>query len=94
MLLVIEMFIVAPFELILSRENYARLNRYLMGFIFFIPLWVISSISTRVELIHLRTRCAISLWETHFDHSLRTDYLALLSDRDEYTSGASSLSLS
>lgn len=64
----IEMFIVAPFELILSHDNYARLNRYLMGFIFFVPL------------------CLISLWETHFDLSLRTDYLALLSERDEYTS--------
>ena len=49
--------------------------------------------SSRTKLISARSRCLISLWETHFDLSLRTDYLALLSERDEYTSGASSLSV-
>ncbi|KAF7301930.1 hypothetical protein MIND_00759100 [Mycena indigotica] len=38
----IEVFIVSPFELVLSQHSYATLNRYVMGFIFFFPLTIIA----------------------------------------------------
>ena len=44
--------IIIPLECVLSRENYAKLNRWLMSFLFCIPLCVVHlslSVSTHVE---------------------------------------------
>ncbi|KIJ56958.1 hypothetical protein M422DRAFT_23093 [Sphaerobolus stellatus SS14] len=43
----IEIFLVAPFEPILSRERYAKLNKYIMLVVFFIPLTVIALYESR-----------------------------------------------
>ncbi|KIM46401.1 hypothetical protein M413DRAFT_441497 [Hebeloma cylindrosporum] len=49
----IEAFFIAPFEFLpvvrLSEKNYAKLNRYVMGFIFFIPLTFIAFYESTFE---------------------------------------------
>ncbi|GAA6052108.1 hypothetical protein JCM3770_006635 [Rhodotorula araucariae] len=44
----VELFII-PLEFVISREAYARINRVLMGTLFFFPLWCISLFETRIS---------------------------------------------
>ncbi|BGP41086.1 Calcium channel yvc1 [Rhodotorula kratochvilovae] len=44
----VELFII-PLEFVVSRETYARINRVLMGTLFFFPLWCISLFETRIS---------------------------------------------
>ncbi|CAE6444243.1 unnamed protein product [Rhizoctonia solani] len=45
----IEIFFVAPFELILSHDNYAKLNRTVMFVVFFIPLTMIALFEAHLD---------------------------------------------
>ncbi|CAE6411686.1 unnamed protein product [Rhizoctonia solani] len=45
----IEIFLVAPFELVLSRKAYAKLNRRVMFVLFFVPLMFIALFEARLD---------------------------------------------
>ncbi|KAG8719451.1 hypothetical protein FRC09_011122 [Ceratobasidium sp. 395] len=45
----IEVFLVAPFELVLSRKSYAQLNRRVMLVVFFVPLVLISLFESHLD---------------------------------------------
>jgi hypothetical protein len=48
----IEVFLVAPFEIVTTTEQYHKLNRFMMTFVFFIPLCVIAVWESQV--VHSR----------------------------------------
>lgn len=58
----IETFLIAPFEFILSPEAYVKLNRVVMTIIFFVPLCVIALYETAVH--HKR-----SMLHQYFGHT-------------------------
>lgn len=92
----IETFIL-PLEWVLSRENYAKLNRWLMSFLFCIPLCVVhlslslcfDTCRTGFQKIWLtpgraQNRCVIALFESHLDRKRAEDFQNLLEEPDEY----------
>lgn len=89
--------VIAPLEYCISRASYAKLNRVVMSVVFFLPLFVWSSLLTyffsflfrglRAERFEFfkSDSCTIALFETHFDSSRQKDYAALLVEPDEYS---------
>lgn len=84
----VELFIL-PLEWIVSKKTYARINRVLMSFLFFLPLcvslslsYVTSSTSTDGRL--LARRCSIALFETHISPLKKQDLHALLEEPDDF----------
>jgi len=47
---IIEIFLVAPFELVLSRKRYAQLNRRVMVILFFIPLALVALFEVHLDV--------------------------------------------
>lgn len=77
---------ILPLEFVLSSKAYTKLNRYLMGTLFCVPLCVsalLASATTWLTL-HPPHSCAIALFETHFDGTRAKDFAALTEEPDEF----------